>query len=122
VLECHRCAPEQLRLVLQGQQGDTPIRAFVQSPSPRAHAWRSMLREFREVHQALLAVAGEFNASNPLDVGAPIELVVRVVEPPRTRELEWSAVLDWKAYLTALRVHLRQHVKQLERTLEEVQP
>lgn len=122
VLECHRCAPAQLQRLLRGEQGDEAIRAFVQSPNPRAHPWRSMLHEFRAVHQAMIEAADAFDAEAPLNVGAPIELVTRLRDTPRTQEIEWTAYLDWKAYLAALRKHLQQHVKQLERTLEDVQP
>lgn len=122
VLECHRCAPAQLSRIAAGLPGDEAIRAYVQSPNPRAHPWRSMLHDFREMHKAMISAGTTLASGENLHIGAPMELVVRLQDAPRTRDIEWTATLDWKAYLAAIRVHLKQHIAQLERTLEEITP
>lgn len=121
VVECHRVAPGQLGRLIQGVPGELPIRAYVQSAAPYAHAWRAMLKEFRGIHDDIL-IAAETLAPLPMpNVGAPVELVVRHEVGGRMRELEWREMLDWKAYVYALRGHALQHVKQLERTLAELE-
>ena len=121
VVECHRVAPGQLGRVIQGLPGNQPIRAYVQSAAPYAHAWRAMLKEFRAIHDEVVAAAERLAELPMPSVGAPVELVVRHEVAGRMREHEWREMLDWKAYVYALRGHALQHVKQLERTLKELE-
>lgn len=120
VVECHRCAPEQLRRVARGEPCTETIRAFVQSAAPHAHAWGALLREFRTIHDEILAAATVLAETPPPAHGLKIEMLYGIEVDGKVRDKEHREELDWKAYLEALRFHLGQHIKQLERTLEQI--
>lgn len=120
VVEAHRVAPAQLQRIIAGKPGNVHIRAYVQSAAPYAHPWRALVRQFEATHDAILGAA-ETLAGLPMPaVGAPVELVARRKDTSRGREIDWIEVLDWKAYLQALRTHVLQHSRQLEQTLEQI--
>lgn len=111
LVESHRPAVEQLRELVSGRRPETgAIPAHLQSAAPLDRPWEDLVRDLKEIHRSLLDLLDKASDEPPLDVTAPVVMVVQSVE--------WEQELDWKAYVQAYRGHTAQHRAQIVRTLE----
>ncbi len=119
LVESHRPALPQLESLLQGRPPETPaVPAHLQSPAPFAKPWEDLIAALRGVHGSLQALLRTATDEHPLDVRAPIFMVVKVAHPDGTKEpVQWGSHLDWKAFVQALRAHNLEHLSQIARTV-----
>jgi hypothetical protein len=113
LVESHRPAVEQLREMVSGRRPETgAIPAHLQSAAPLDRPWEDLVGDLYHVHRALLDLLDEASDEIPLDVTAPVLMVIQ--------SIEWEQELDWKAYVQAYRGHTAQHRAQIVRTLDEL--
>jgi len=119
LLETHRPGIDELRCLLAGQRpSGEPIPAALQSKAPRLRPWPWLLAELRHVHSTILDLLATASADTPLDVRAPIVMVVNVGGPDgEVVPLHWVEDLDWKAYAIVWRLHAIDHLKQIKKVL-----
>jgi hypothetical protein len=119
LVESHRLAVEQLRFLVAGRRPPSAaVPANLQSPAPLERPWDDLVAELRSIHRAFLDVVSEATHAAPLDVKAPVVMVVKAAAADGgTVPLEWEEELDWKAFVQAFRGHTAEHRAQIERTL-----
>jgi hypothetical protein len=122
LIESHRPALSQLESLLQGRTPETPaVPASLQSADPFSRTWGELVKALDSIHDSLWDLLWEATDAHPLDVRAPIVMVVKVTRPDGSVEpVQWEERLDWKAFVQALRVHTLEHLSQVTRTVAEV--
>lgn len=122
LIESHRPALPQLECLLQGRTPETSaVPASLQSADPFSKPWEDLVEALGRVHDSLRDLLGSATDEHPLDVRAPIVMVVKVARPDGTVEpVQWEERLDWKAFVQALRAHNLEHLSQIARTIAAV--
>ncbi len=122
LVESHRPALPQLESLLQGRMPETPaVPASLQSADPFSKPWEELVEALHGVHGSLRDLLGSATDEHPLDVRAPIVMVVKVARPDGALEpVPWEERLDWKAFVQALRAHNLEHLSQIARTVAEI--
>lgn len=112
----HEPAVEELRELVAGREPrGGPIPAGLQSEAVSTVEWLRLLARFHEIHRDFLAVLKATSDSTPLAPKAPVLMVVKCETPDGLVPVHWVEPLDWKAYATALRLHVREHLEQIRR-------
>ncbi len=118
LVESDRPAIEQLRQLLSGQSSTEPIPASLQSPHPRDLDWDDLRRQFRAVHEDILALLGNATDDIPLTATAAVQMVVKCADAEgNLRPVSWVEPFDWKAFAILLHAHNREHIAQVHRIL-----
>ncbi|HET9229044.1 MAG TPA: DinB family protein [Thermoanaerobaculia bacterium] len=109
----HRPAGEELACLLRGEKppGD-PVPAHLQSPDVMEKDWPALVREMSAVHGRFASLVAEASEDTPLEVRAPLVMVIQ--------GMEWLEELDWKAYAVAFRAHALGHAAQVRAILAEL--
>lgn len=109
----HRPAGDELAGLLQGKAPEgEPIPAHLQSPDVMEKDWPVLIREMSAVHERFASLVAEAPEDTPLQVRAPLVMVVN--------GMEWIEELDWKAYAIAFRAHALGHAGQIRAILAEL--
>ena len=118
----HELAVEELQGLVAGREPEGPsIPAGLRSAGDDALDWRYLLARFREVHDDLLSVVEAGTDALPVDLRAPVVMVVKCATDDGSRvPVHWVESFDWKAYATVFRAHLLEHLAQIRRVLAEV--
>jgi DinB family protein len=118
LVESDRPAVAELRALCAGASPTGgPIPARLMSARPFDRAWPALLAELKAVHATLIEIVGGAGDDTPLSARAPSVMVIKVPTDHGSEVLEWIEPLDWKAYAQALRVHMHEHLAQVERTV-----
>jgi hypothetical protein len=118
LVESDRPAVAELRALCAGvSPAGGPIPARLQSPNPFARPWPELIDDLVMLHAELLAIVAAADDSGPLVAKAPFVIVIKVSGASRPEVLEWVELLDWKAYVQAIRIHTHEHLGQIERTV-----
>jgi len=121
LVESNHPALGQLMMLLWGKTPEGPaIPASLQSADPLSRPWEQLVAELEALHTAFLKLLEGATDSHPLDVSAPVVILVEVQRPDGSLEpVQWEERLDWKAFVQALRVHTLEHLSQVTRTVAE---
>jgi len=114
----NRPALAQLRSLQAGESVESAIPASLQSDAPMERSWAEALEDLRAVHEELVTLADTLSNDVSQEARAPVVMVVRCeTEGGQTEPVEWIETFDWKAYVLLLRVHVLEHIGQIQRTL-----
>jgi len=118
LVESDRPAVAELRALCAGVSPvGGPIPARLQSVNPFGRPWRELVDDLGRLHAELLAIVAAADDSAPLVARAPSVIVIKVPGASSPEVLEWVELLDWKAYIQAIRIHTHEHLGQVDRTV-----
>jgi len=119
LIETHRPSIVELRDLLAGRRpAGEPIPAGLQSAEPLKKPWGGLVAELHMLHAEVLEVLASASDRIVTDARAPIVMVINAEEPGgRVTPLHWIEELDWKAYAIVFRLHVLDHLRQVDKTL-----
>lgn len=121
LVESHRPAVPELAALIAGRRPEGgPIPAGLQSAEPFSRGWGELCDELSRVHRSCLAALERGDDALPNVARAAVAMVVRCAIDGESRAVHWTEELDWKAYAMAVRAHVLEHLRQIERTLAAV--
>lgn len=118
LVESDHRAVGQLARLLAGKDVSEAIPASLQSERPLDLDWHALVQHFRTVHENVLELLAGATDEVPLEVKAPVEMVVKCARPDGTlAPVSWVERFDWKAFSILLHAHNREHIAQVQRIL-----
>ncbi len=121
LLVSHRPALEQLRAFLDGRPPGDAVPAGLVSDDPFAKSWDVLVAELKEMNRDFSGTLAGISDDFSTDLRADVVMLVKATEPDGSvKVLEWVQGFDWKAFVTALKVHTLEHVAQIERNGTQV--
>lgn len=118
LVESHRPAVTQLRAMLAGEDPGDAIPPSLTSIDPFATTWPELVRRLKAIHddiRSLLAGAAE---ETPTEIQVPVVMLLEVKTENGVEKVQWTEHLDWKAFALGIAVHSREHIPQIQRTLD----
>ncbi len=118
LVESHRPAVTQLRAMLTGGDPGDAIPAGLTSTDPFATSWPELVRQLKEIHDDIRSLLTGAAEQTPTEIQVPVAMLLKVKTENGVEQVEWKEHLDWKAFALGIAVHSREHIPQIQRTLD----